>query len=65
LNLDVEELRKLRKKAWNNFSNDWVNAAEFYQHDLSAYFSDQLLSPKQPFCFVNYHFIQQLIDDYA
>jgi hypothetical protein len=61
LNLNAKELTEKRKKALTDFSDDWNNVAEAYQYDLETYFSDQFLSPKQPFCFVNYHFIQQLM----
>lgn len=61
LNLNVKALIEKRKKALTNFEDDWTNAAEAYQYDINSYFSDQFHNPKQPFCFVNYHFIQQLM----
>ena len=60
LNLKAEELRKKRKEAWDSFAKTWID--DFSQQiDIDTYLSICWLKLKQPFCFVNYHFIQNLM----
>ena len=60
LNLNAAELQKKRKNAWIEFEKLWINDMSS-QFDIATYSAIQL-EIKQPFCFVNYHFIQQLME---
>jgi uncharacterized protein (TIGR02646 family) len=60
LNLNADELQKKRKNAWIEFEKLWINEMSS-QFDITTY-RDIQLEIKQPFCFVNYHFIQQLME---
>lgn len=58
LNLDTEELRRKRKKALDDFTDELQTLIDTFQDfDIRRHFATQF-NTKSPFCFVIYHFIQ-------
>ena len=69
LNLGEPRLKDKRKQAWRKFDETLIEQEEFQavfpdSEALYAYLQDYLaiqLQIKAPFCFINYHFIKNLM----